>query len=302
MSGSQHIPVLLHETIQGLKLRDGVKIVDMTLGRGGHSELILKSGYKNITLIGIDADQDAVAESTERLSPVAESTGNNLIIENVYNDKISDVLKKHKIEFVEGCIFDLGISSPQVDSSGRGFTFTKDEPLDMAMSKESDLTAKEIVNTWEETSIADIIYGYGEERYSRRIAKAIVESRKKKEIETTFELVEIIKSSVPKSYLFGKIHPATRTFQALRITVNNELERLKKSIRDIFQSLSPGGRIVVISFHSLEDRIIKRFFKQLEDETLGIRITKKPLIPKKEEIINNPRSRSAKLRIFEKTS
>ena len=208
---------------------------------------------------------------------------------------------------VDGIIFDLGLSSDQLENSGRGFSFMKDEPLLMQMKnsgKENpsleDTTAKEVVNTWEEKSLADIIYGYGEERYSRRIAKAIVEARKSGEIKTTFDLVKIIESAVPAVYKRGRLHYATRTFQALRIAVNDELGVLKEGLEKGFNALKKGGRMSVISFHSLEDRITKKFFKELEKEKKAKLINKKPILAGDEELKNNPRSRSAKLRILEK--
>jgi 16S rRNA (cytosine1402-N4)-methyltransferase len=193
-------------------------------------------------------------------------------------------------------MLDLGLSSDQFETSGRGFTFQKDEPLLMTFKKnptEHDLTADEIVNTWDEANIADIIYGYGDERYSRRIAKSIVESRP---IKTTFELVEAVKLGTPSAYHRGRINPATKTFQALRITVNDEINTLKEGLRKGFEALNPGGRMAVISFHSIEDRVTKRFFKEVGGNIL----TKKPIVPSDEEKIRNPRSRSAKLRIIEK--
>ena len=204
---------------------------------------------------------------------------------------------------VDAIIFDLGLSSDQLEISGRGFSFTKDEPLLMTMKEspnDEDLTAKEIVNTWEERNLADIIYGYGEERFSRRIAKAIVEARKENEIKTTFELVKIIEGSVPGSYKRGKIHFATRTFQALRIAVNDELGALEEGLAGGLKILKNEGRMGVISFHSLEDRIVKRFFREMKDEGKIKIINKKPIIAGKEELILNKRSRSAKLRIIEK--
>lgn len=187
-----------------------------------------------------------------------------------------------------------------VDTDLRGFSFQKDQPLHMNMNQEGELTAEEIVNNWSEESLADIIFGFGEERYARRIAKAIVLSRKEKEIKTTFELVEIIKSAVPYAYLRGKIHPATRTFQALRIAVNSELTELETVIPDAVSLLKTDGRLLIISFHSLEDRIVKQSFKLLADEGHGLVVTKKPIIATESELKSNPRARSAKLRVFQR--
>lgn len=300
MTKPQHIPVLLHEIIENAELRDDMTIVDMTLGRGGHSKAVLESGFQHLTLVGLDADEVAIKESRELLEPIAQQTHASLVFENCFNDHVTDALNRHEIDAVDLFLFDLGISSPHVDSSGRGFTFQKDEPLKMTMSENGELTAEEIVNTWSEESLADIIYGYGEERYTRRIAKKIVETRDTQPITTTTQLVDLIMQAVPASYRHGKIHPATRTFQALRITTNDELERLKRSLRQAITFLKPEGRILVISFHSLEDRIVKRLFKEWEEQSVGKRITKKPIVPTQEEIITNPRSRSAKLRIFTK--
>ncbi|OGI79142.1 16S rRNA (cytosine(1402)-N(4))-methyltransferase, partial [Candidatus Nomurabacteria bacterium RIFCSPHIGHO2_12_FULL_37_29] len=216
---------------------------------------------------------------------------------------IDKVLVKTKVEEVDGIIFDLGLSSDQLENSGRGFSFLKDEPLLMTMKENpsrEDLTAKEIVNTWSEESLADIIHGYGEERFARRIAKGVVETRVKKKIESSFDLVKVINDSVPVAYRMGHLHPATRTFQALRIAVNDELGALKNGLEKGFKFLKKGGRMSVISFHSLEDRIVKRFYKAKEKEEKAKLINKKPFTPSIEEIRNNNRSRSAKLRILER--
>jgi 16S rRNA (cytosine1402-N4)-methyltransferase len=208
------------------------------------------------------------------------------------------------IKKVNGVVFDLGLSSDHFENSGRGFSFKKDEPLLMTFEKDltkARFTARDIVNDWDEENIADILYGYGEEKFSRRIAKNIVEARKEKAINTTTDLVEIIEKSVPVWYKKGrKTHFATKTFQALRITVNDELETLKDGLKKGFDALEKQGRLVVVSFHSLEDRIIKNFMRDKKNEREGILITKKPIVPSREEIKENPRSRSAKLRIIEK--
>jgi len=204
---------------------------------------------------------------------------------------------------VDRILLDLGISSFQLEVAGRGFSFLKDEPLLMTMKKnptDEDLTAREIVNTWDEENIADIIYGFGEEKYSRKIAKAIIVARKEKEIETTFDLVKIIDDAVGKYYRRMKIHPSTRTFQALRIATNSELTNLQEVIKKGFDRLSKNGRMAIITFHSLEDRIVKRAFVELKENGLANIITKKPIIPNDEELRINPRSRSAKLRLIEK--
>lgn len=282
-----HTTVLLHESIDGLNLHTGSVYLDGTLGSGGHAEYALTKGA---TIIGLDQDSEAIERSKKRLI-----TG-TFIQENYRNLDIA--LDSINIEKIDAFMLDLGLSSDQFETSGRGFTFQKDEPLLMTFKKvptEEDLTAKEIVNTWDEENIADIIYGYGDERYARRIAKAIVESRP---IETTFELVEAVKLGTPSAYHRGRIHPATKTFQALRITVNDEINTLKEGLKKGFERLSKGGRMAVISFHSIEDRVTKRFFKEKQSE--GNILTKKPIVPSDEEKIRNPRSRSAKLRIIEK--
>jgi len=216
---------------------------------------------------------------------------------------LDKVLEKVGIKKVNAILFDLGFSSNQMNKSGRGFSFQKDEPLLMTFKEnptEEDLTAREIVNNWEENSIADILYGYGEEKFSRQIARKIVEIRKEKQIETTTDLVKIIEKTIPNWYKHKKIHFATKTFQALRITVNDEIDALKEGLNKALNILRKEGRVAVISFHSIEDRIVKQFFRNKKEEGVGAIITKKPIISNRDEILKNPRSRSAKLRIFQK--
>lgn len=295
---SVHKTVLLHETIQGLNLNSKSVVVDATFGGGGHTLEICKL-YKDIKIFAIDQDKDAFKKAESKFKGIKCDI-------KFINLNFRQIGEQEDLKNFDGIMFDLGLSSDQLENSGRGFSFLKDEPLLMNMKSKKenpsseDITALEVVNTWEEKNLADIIYGYGEERFSRRIAKGIVEARKKSKIETTFDLVKIISESVPAVYRRGKINCATKTFQALRIAVNDELGALKEGIEKGFQGLNVGGRMAVISFHSLEDRIVKRFFKQLEQEGKVILINKKPIIPTKEEIINNNRSRSAKLRILEK--
>ena len=250
-----HIPVLKDESIDGLSIKKGDIIIDGTLGGGGHTFEMIKRYGSSIKIIGLDLDLDA-KERTEKL--IGQIPSDFIFVNSGFQD-IDKVLKGLEIEQVDGILLDLGISSFQLEVAGRGFSFLKDEPLLMTMKKEptdEDLTAKEIVNTWEEESIADIIYGFGEERYSRKIAKKIVESRKEKEIETTFDLVKIIDEAVGKNYKGMRIHPSTRTFQALRIATNSELSNLEQVIEKGFNCLKIGGHMSVITFHSLEDRII----------------------------------------------
>lgn len=293
-----HKTVLLKESINGLDIHQGDIYLDGTLGSAGHAEYALRINEGKIKVIGLDRDSQALLRSKDRLREYADVT----LIESSYGD-LDQALDSHKIAHIDRFMLDLGLSSDQFETSGRGFTFKKDEPLLMTFKSnlvEGDLTAHEIVNSWQEENIADVIYGYGEERYSRRIAHAIVKYREKKTIEKTSELVEIISQAVPVFYRKGKLHPATRTFQALRIAVNDELNTLKKGLEKGFARLSKGGRMAIISFHSLEDRIVKNFNKEKESKEEAKIITKKPIEPSDEEIKENPRSRSAKLRILEK--
>lgn len=293
---SIHTSVLLQESIEGLNLKDNSLFIDATFGGGGHTKLILEK-TKNTKVIALDQDMGALNRALSKLGNLKE----RVIFKNLNFRNIAKSVDQN--QKISGILFDLGISSDQLDNSKRGFSFLRDEELLMTLKQDltkDDLTAKEIVNTWAEESLADIIYGYGEERYARRIAKAIVSSREEKEIKTTFDLVEIIKNIVPKSYLRMKINPATKTFQALRIATNDELRALEEGLENGFNLLDSGGRLVVITFHSLEDRIVKNFFRNKAKEKKGILINKKPIIPTEEEIKNNKRSRSAKLRIIEK--
>ena len=294
-----HIPVLKDEVINGLAIRAGDLIVDGTLGGGGHTLEIVRRFGSAVKIIAIDLDVEAI---TRAKKAVAEMD-HDIIYRTANFQEIDKILDSLNIVNVDRVLLDLGLSSYQLEESSRGFSFLKDEPLLMTMKKKidkNDLTAREIVNNWEEKILADIIFGFGEEKYSRKIAQAIVETRKNNPIETTFELVKIIKESVGKFYKGSKIHPATKTFQALRIATNSELSNLEKVIEKGFHRLTIGGRIAIISFHSLEDRIVKKSFKELKNEGFTKIITKKPIIPTNLEITNNPKSRSAKLRIIEK--
>ncbi len=301
-----HESVLLHETVGALELASGDVLVDGTLGRAGHVLEALRI-QPDIFVIGIDRDEQAIEESTKKIVAMIQSAGNKgkfkVFLGNFRDmDKcVAEAVGETGKTLADKIILDLGISSPHLDSSGRGFSFQKDEPLLMTMKRdlgESDFTAKDIVNGWEEDDIANVLYAYGDERYARRIAKAIVLAREEKPIETTFELVDIIKGSVPGVYRKGKIHPATRSFQALRIAVNDELGSLRQGLKTGFSTLAPGGRMAVISFHSLEDRIVKNFMRDAEKEGLGTSLTKKPIVPSEDETRRNPRSRSSKLRVF----
>lgn len=375
----RHKPVLLQEIVENLTIPKGGVFIDCNLGDGGHSQAIIESLAGNVTAIGFDLDQEAIKRATENI--VSSPIVTDAISKGTFNPDtqlklfrknfrtLTETLSKEGLlkgkdgsngsssedgsmePFADAILFDLGISSYEIDESGRGFSFQKDEPLSMTFGKskrvvvageESDheFTAYDIVNTWQEENIADIIYAYGEDKYSRRIAKAIVEEREARKkavaydsqdknkanadieagvggIQTTTELAEIIKKAYPAFARFGKTNPATRTFQALRIAVNDELQSLKDALPQAFGLLKPGGRLAVISFHSLEDRIVKNFFKEITGEERGeedlvyggykksheaeaIHIGKKPIVPSEKEIKENLRSRSSKLRIIEK--
>ena len=293
----QHIPVLLHEAVDGLSLKEGNIFVDGTLGSAGHSSLVAERFGDEVEIIGLDRDADALMRSEEKLRTLTHSSF--LRQESFRNiDQVLAGLGVHKVDAI---LLDLGISSNQLEESGRGFSFQKDEPLSMSMSKEgAGLTAKEIVNTWDENALELIIRGFGEEKFSRRIAREIVQKREAKEFETTFELVEAVRAATPTAYHRGKLHPATRTFQALRIATNEELTSLEEGLEKGFAVLNSGGRFAVISFHSLEDRIVKNFFRDKAVAEVATLITKRPIVPTEEETKQNPRSRSAKLRILEK--
>lgn len=295
----KHISVLLSESINGLAIKKGDVIVDGTLGAGGHTLEIIKRFGKSVKIICLDLDSDAITRSKKLI----ETTTSDVIFKTVGFQDIDKVLDDLKIESVDRILLDLGISSFQLEEGKRGFTFSKNEPLLMTMKRnpgKDDLTAYEIVNEWAEETLADIIYGFGEERYSRKIAKAIVVARLEKKIETTFDLVEIIEKAVGGFYKGKKINPCTKTFQALRIATNSELSNLEQVIQKGFSRLRNGGRMAIITFHSLEDRIVKKAFIELKSEGIANVITKKPIVPSEKETKENPRSRSAKLRLIEK--
>lgn len=294
-----HRSVLLKEIVEGLDIHPGDVVVDGTLGNGGHSRAIAEKFGKTVKLIGIDLDQDALDRSKDRLKDIeCDMT----YVRGSFRD-IDKHLTDLGISQINRVLLDIGLSSNQLEESGRGFAFRQDEPLKMTFKKEleeGEYDAHTIVNTWDEDSLRTIIRSYGEERFAGRIAKGIVRTRGLSPIETTSDLVNIILAATPRFYHRGKIHPATRTFQAIRITVNDELYALEEGLEKSFQALSSKGRLAIISFHSLEDRIVKEHFKSLETSKQGIRITKKPITPNETEVYENPRSRSAKLRIIEK--
>lgn len=289
-----HKSVMVREVVTLLAPRNGSIVVDATAGQGGHSEALLKKAA--IRLIALDADPTAVEATKSRLQHYSK----HVAIVNSNFSHIEDVLKEAGIEHVDAVLFDLGWRQEQL-FQGRGFTFQQDEPLIMSYGEEpaSGFVASQILNTWTEKAIADVLFGYGEERYAKRIARAVVARRELKPIETTLEFVEIIKDAVPPHYRHGKLHVATRSFQALRIAVNDELGVIDKGVRQAWKYLAPQGRIAVISFHSTEDRVVKRLFLELAKKH-GTIITKKPLTPSQEELTHNPRSRSAKLRGIQK--
>lgn len=312
-----HTPVLLHEVVEGLALRKGMTVVDCTVNAAGHTVAIAEELGLTGTIVGIDADPQAISRARERVGPlpckVHLSNGN-------FRD-LASILDSLGIKTVNAVLFDLGLSSDQLESSGRGFSFQGDEPLSMNFSGGFDdskregglsdvhssadspqtLTARDIVNEWSEESLADVIWGYGGERYARRIAKAIVEARALSIIERTSTLVTIVESAVPASYRRARLHPATKTFQALRVAVNDELGALRTALPQAWEMLEPGGRLAVVSFHELEDRIVKFFFKDKKLTGEGAPLTKKPIVPGSREVAENPRARSAKLRIIIKS-
>ena len=295
----QHETVLLKETIDGLNLKRGDTVFDGTLGGGGHSAYVAEKFGQAVKIIAVDRDSEALERAEARLK--ALKANYSLTLSDYRN--IDNVLNNLKVEKVQGIILDLGLSSNQLDESGRGFSFKNNEPLYMTFAKPEEkhiVTAKSVVNDWSEETLADVIYAYGDERYAKRIAKAIIEARQEKEITTTNELVEIIKQAVPAVYRRGKIHFATKTFQAIRMVVNDELGALREGLEKGFNKLSVGGRMAIISFHSGEDRIVKNYYRDKVKEKKAILINKKPIIASAEEIKKNPRSRSAKLRIIEK--
>lgn len=293
-----HPPVLLQEAIDSLDIHEGDVVVDATLGGAGHAKKIAERLDTKGVLIGFDLDEEAIVRAKEALAETKPTV--HLIQANFRN--LSDEITKLGIPLITKALFDLGWSGFQL-KAGRGFSFLADEPLSMTYSKSgSGLTASTIVNEWGEESLADIIFGWGEERYSRRIAKAIVTRREKAPFKTSAELGDAIKAAVPVAYRRGRIHPATRTFQALRIAVNDEIGALKEGLEAAWNTLAPGGRIAVITFHSVEDRVVKRLFAEWEKEGSGQKLSKKPIGPSVEEIARNPRSRSAKLRAIQKNT
>lgn len=305
-----HVSVLLNECIENLNIKPDGIYVDGTMGGAGHSLEIVKKLSEKGMLIGIDRDEEALAVAKERLKEF-----NNVKYVHDNHDNIDEIIKNLNIKGVDGILLDLGVSSYQIDEKTRGFTYMDDGPLDMRMDKSQKLTAEYIVNNYKKQDLARIIFEYGEEKFSRKIARNICEYRKNKKIETTGELVKIIEKSIPGKFREKNSHPAKRTFQAIRIEVNNEIEPLYNTIKNSITALNSKGRLCVITFHSLEDRMVKKAYVDAEGKctcpkdlpycvcgnvSLGKIITKKPILPTEKEMQENSRSRSAKLRVFEK--
>ncbi len=291
-----HLPVLLHEVIDHLDLEDGDVILDATLGGGGHAVEILKKIVPTGTLIAVEKDPEAIEISKKRLKDFAK----NIIYVNDDFRNIDKILKKVNIEKLAGAVFDLGVSSFQLDEGRKGFSFLRDGPLDMRFNAGRGLSARDIVNSFKREELASIIKEYGEERYARRVAEAICKAREEKAITTTGELADIIVKAVGNKYRSQKLHPAVRTFQAIRIFVNDELTSIEEAAGKTIDHLMAGARICVISFHSLEDRIVKNAFRREAVSGRVRLLRKKPITPSREELEHNARSRSAKLRVAER--
>ena len=305
-----HIPVLKDECIENLNIKKNGIYVDGTLGGAGHSAIILQSLSSNGKLIGIDRDKEALSVAKDRLSNYK-----NFMAVHDNHVNILQILNELEISGVDGILLDLGVSSYQLDEASRGFSYMQDAELDMRMNREDEITAADVVNNYSEEQLTNIFFDYGEEKFSKQIARKIVEYRKSKRIETTLELVGIIKQSLPKKALQDKGHPAKRVFQAIRIEVNKEIKLLEKGIEDSIKALNKNGRLCIISFHSLEDRIVKKTFEKMQGKcvcpkdlpkcvcnyvSFGKIISKKPILPSKKELEINSRSKSAKLRVFER--
>ncbi|KKQ23160.1 MAG: 16S rRNA (cytosine(1402)-N(4))-methyltransferase [Candidatus Staskawiczbacteria bacterium RIFCSPLOWO2_12_FULL_37_15] len=286
-----HKPVLVKEVLEYLSPKPNENFIDCTVGEGGHAEVILEKTGLNGKVLGIDLDQNQINNCKLNLAKFKERA---ILVNDSYGN-LKDIVEKNSFEPVNGILLDLGMSSAQLEST-RGFSFQKDQPLDMRYNNISDLTAEIIINDWQEEQIKKILEEYGEERFAKQVAKKITEERKSKRIESTFQLTDIIKKAIPAKFQNNRIHCATRTFQALRIAVNGELNNLEKVLPKIVSILEPQGRLAIISFHSLEDRLVKNFLKNKEKERNIKILTKSPITADFEELRKNSRSRSAKLR------
>lgn len=295
-----HKPVLLNEVLEGLKPMPGEKFIDATANGGGHALAIWGRIKPDGKILAIEWDAEIYQKLKNKVGEL--NLGGNFLLDNGSYTKLSEIADRHGLAVCHGILFDLGFSSWQVDESGRGFSFQKDEPLDMRFNqKDNHLTAAEVVNTYDFSRLSEVIRNFGGERLAGRISKAIIEARKKTRIITSGQLVEIIGQAVPANYKKQKINFATRTFQALRIEVNHELGNIKIGLEEALKAVAPGGRIAVISFHSLEDKIVKDFFRRKQEEGGLELVNKKPITAGREEILENNRSRSAKLRIIQKS-
>lgn len=306
----KHKSVLLNECIESLNIKKDGIYVDGTLGGGGHSYEILRNLNSKGKLIGIDRDKEALNAAIKKLNEF-----NNFVTVHDNHANILEILKQLEIDGVDGILLDLGVSSYQLDEASRGFSYMNDAPLDMRMNRDDNISAYEVVNEYGEEKLSKIFFDYGEERYSKAIARKICIIRQDRKINTTLELVDIIKSAMPKSALNEKQHPAKRVFQAIRIEVNEELTKLKQAVVDSIKALNNNGRLAIITFHSLEDKIVKHTYEEMQGKctcpkdfpvcvcnyvSYGKILNKKPIISSEEEIKENPRARSAKLRVFER--
>ena len=309
--GFEHKSVLLYETVEGLNIKPDGIYVDGTLGGGGHAYEVASRLRENGSIIGIDQDEAAINAASARLKDFGEKV---TIVRSNYCEMKSR-LKELGIDKVDGIVLDLGVSSYQLDTAERGFSYREDAPLDMRMDQRQEMTARDIVNDYSERELYRVIRDYGEDKFAKNIAKHIVAEREKHPIETTGQLTEIIRQSIPMKFQKKSGHPAKRTFQAIRIELNRELDVLRETLDDMIELLNPGGRLCIITFHSLEDRIVKSAFKKNEDpctcpkdfpvcvcgnKSKGSIVTRKPILPSEEELEYNSRSKSAKLRVFER--